>query len=300
MLITCPSCATAYRIELPSLGAGGRLVRCARCRTMWLATAESAVPAPHDLAHNLDARAASQDASRPQADEAPDAAVDFGLGAWSTQEATDGEPPSGDGASDVPIADAPPLVPSQDATSFAGHRQSATPVGDDIETIAARRAQAAPRSNRLQLKLSRPGLPVLILMLVAMLAALVNWRSAVVRLLPQTASLFAAVGLSVNLRGLSFENLKTTQEFHDGMAVLVVEGTIVNSTKNAVEVPRLRFALRNSLGQEVYAWTALPARSILPPDESLAFRTRLASPPSDGRDVVVRFFTRHDLIVGMR
>ena len=36
-----------------------------------------------------------------------------------------------------------------------------------------------------------------------------------------------------------------------------------------VEVPRLRFAVRNATGQEIYTWTALPSRSILGPGETL-------------------------------
>jgi hypothetical protein len=145
----------------------------------------------------------------------------------------------------------------------------------------------------------RPGIAMMIMIMLAALAALIAWRGAVVRLLPQTATLYAGLGLPVNLRGLTFENLKTVHEFQDGVTVLVVEGTIANPTRNAVEVSRLRFALRNGMGQEIYAWTALPARSPLGPAETLAFRTRLASPPSDGRDVAVRFFTRRDLVAGL-
>jgi hypothetical protein len=62
-----------------------------------------------------------------------------------------------------------------------------------------------------------------------------------------------------------------------------------------VEVPRLRFALRNPAGVEVYAWTALPAKPVLAAGEALPFRSRLASPPGDTHDVVVRFFHRRDL-----
>ena len=39
MLITCPNCTTSYEIESAKLGAEGRPVRCARCRTRWLASA---------------------------------------------------------------------------------------------------------------------------------------------------------------------------------------------------------------------------------------------------------------------
>ena len=60
------------------------------------------------------------------------------------------------------------------------------------------------------------------------------------------------------------------------------------------------FSLRNRSGHEIYAWTALPGRSLLPPGETLAFRSRLASPPADGHDVIVRFFNRRDLVAGLQ
>ena len=40
MLITCPSCASQYTIDADRVGAGGRTVRCAACRTAWFATAD--------------------------------------------------------------------------------------------------------------------------------------------------------------------------------------------------------------------------------------------------------------------
>jgi hypothetical protein len=121
-----------------------------------------------------------------------------------------------------------------------------------------------------------------------------------VRVAPQTASLYAAIGLPVNLRGLTFTDVTTSTESHDGVQVLVVEGNIASASTRVVEVPRLRFSVRNRGGQEVYAWTALPTRSVLAPGETLAFRSRLASPPPDARDVLVRFFNRRDLVAGLQ
>ena len=83
-----------------------------------------------------------------------------------------------------------------------------------------------------------------------------------------------------------------------GTSVLVLEGTIVNLTTRTLEVPRLRFALRNAAGQEVYAWTAQPTKSTLGSGNGLPFRARLASPPADGRDVIVRFLNRRDVAAG--
>jgi hypothetical protein len=169
-------------------------------------------------------------------------------------------------------------------------------LGEDIETFAARRA---PRAKRRRLH-SLTFLPLAILALIALNAALIGWRADVVRVAPQTASLYAAIGLPVNLRGLSFADVSTATETHDGVQVLVVEGTIASASPRVVEVPRLRFSVRNAAGQEIYAWTALPTRNILTPGETLAFRSRLASPPPDARDVLVRFFNRRDLVAGVQ
>jgi hypothetical protein len=99
----------------------------------------------------------------------------------------------------------------------------------------------------------------------------------------------------VNLRGLVFANVTTERETNDGVEVLLVQGSIVNDFKRAVEVPRLRFSVRYQGGYEVYSWTALPNRNVLTPGESLSFSSRLASPPREGDRVEVRFFNRRDL-----
>ena len=82
--------------------------------------------------------------------------------------------------------------------------------------------------------------------------------------------------------------------------MLVVDGKIVNLTNRIMDVPRLRIAVRNAAGHEVYAWTTLAQNPILGPRDSLPFRTRLASPPSDAKDVVVRFFTKRDRMAGFQ
>ncbi len=145
-----------------------------------------------------------------------------------------------------------------------------------------------------------PGLPTAIAVLIVANIILIAGRAGVVKILPQTASLYAAIGLPVNLRGLSFNDVASTTEIDAGAPVLVVEGTIVSASKRSVEVPRLRFSVRNQRGQEVYAWTAPPTRSVLPPGETLAFRSRLTSPPADGHEVTVRFFNRRDRVAGLQ
>ena len=109
-----------------------------------------------------------------------------------------------------------------------------------------------------------------------------------------------SIGLPVNLRGLAFTDVKIGNETHDGVPVLVVEGMIVSTVSTPVDVPRLRFALRNAAGAEVYAWTAHAVAAGAGARRNLPFRSRLASPPADGHDVQVRFFTRRDAVAGLR
>jgi hypothetical protein len=120
----------------------------------------------------------------------------------------------------------------------------------------------------------------------------------VVRLLPQTATFYKMVGLDVNLRGLVFKDVKVTTETVEGKQVLLIEGVITGETRKTVELPRLRFSVRDAQGAEVYAWNAVLEQSVLKPGEKAWFKSRLASPPPEGRNIDVRFFSKRDLVGG--
>ncbi|MFA6265429.1 MAG: DUF3426 domain-containing protein [Pseudolabrys sp.] len=203
-----------------------------------------------------------------------------------------------DGAEPVTIADAPPLAPPMEPPgeydSFHGTGHNETDDGEDF--VARRRRMKAKRSTTK--RMSR--WTAVILVLFAVNVALIGARHELVRYLPQTASLFAAIGLPVNLRNLEFENINISKEAQDGVNILIIDGKIVNTAGKAADVPRLRFAARNAGGQEVYTWTAQPTRSILGPGESLPFTSRLAAPPADATDILVRFFTAQDAARGMK
>jgi hypothetical protein len=172
----------------------------------------------------------------------------------------------------------------------------------DIESAAAVQTAEIPRRIKRRAKpvWRSHALGAAIFLLMALNIGLILGREQVVRVLPQTASLFETIGLPVNLRNLAFREIKTTEELHDGVTILVIEGKIVATGQEPADVPRLRFSIGAANGHEIYAWTALPTRTRLAPGETLPFRTRLASPPEQGRFVKVRFFTRYDLASGLR
>jgi len=272
MLIVCPQCAPAYEVDRAALGPDGRRVRCARCMTIWRAAPRDAQPIPAEIVP----RRAAADATEAVGD---------------TERSAPASPPT----VPVVIAQAPSLVPADgDAGQREGDGRIIEPRGEDIETLAARRG--ARKVSRRHWR--PPSLPTVIGALAACLAAFLAGRTAVVRAFPQTASLFIFIHLPVNLRGLDFADVKSSEEFDQDVPVLVVEGRIVNLTNRIMDVPRPRLAVRNAAGQEVYAWTALAQTPILGPRDSLPFRTRLASPPSEANEVAVRFFTKRDRMAG--
>jgi predicted Zn finger-like uncharacterized protein len=125
------------------------------------------------------------------------------------------------------------------------------------------------------------------------------WRRNVVAALPQAAPLYAAVGLPVNLRGLTFRDVTSDETVENGTPVLHISGRIANISGESEQVPRLRLAVRGNKGREIYVWTAVPAKPRLAPGESLPFTAELAAPPAEGREVAVRFLTASDLTASL-
>lgn len=300
MDIVCPHCETSYRVTPESLGQSGRSVRCVNCHNVWfeeprqsalqadeasfMAAAPSMIRPPLDDVVEIGLTASSRPVWDQPLDDADsfDNAKDAGFDGGSRHNTEFPDEPR--------MQVGPSIVPPADPKSDFDGRQ-------DIESLAARRtAQRSPARPRFGLK---PSLPAAICAMLVVIGGLIVARHQVVRILPQTASLYAAIGLPVNLRGLVFDNIKTVRETEDGQPMLVVEGNIVGTTGRLTEVPRLRFGVIDSAGKEIYAWTARPNRALLPPGEILNFRSRLASPPADASNITVRFFNRRDAQTGL-
>jgi predicted Zn finger-like uncharacterized protein len=286
MQIVCPHCTTSYAVDAATFGSAGRTVRCARCKETWLAF-------PEEVATAYAATTGAEDGS-----------------GW------DDPPPESSAAEEVPVVDSPsissdmPASPDhEDAewTSLARHEVDDILEGPRrtrslIDRLGLSTLSLGPiaRSRGLQrLAYKSPvSLPVACAAMGAVLLGLVIWRADIVRLMPQTATFFKMVGLGVNLRGLAFEDVKVSTETVDNKPVLIIEGNIVDIGKKAVDIPRLRFLVRDAHGTEIYAWNAVLDQPVLRPGEKAWFKSRLASPPPEGREIVVRFFNRRDLSAG--
>jgi predicted Zn finger-like uncharacterized protein len=257
MLIVCSTCAISYDVELASLQPNGRQVRCVRCRAVWhatprradklLAAAEAIGPEPQVAQAPAGAFAeepALQTADEPLADGGEWAAPDE-LPAAAPAAA---EMVAGDLGAAVEV-EAPSIAPVDLDDGQPPIEVEADPAAEpleDIETYAARHNKRGFRRPSLHWPLSN--LQSAILALIIADAILVGWRNDFVRILPQTASFYSMLGLSVNLRGLALDGVTTTTEQHEGVPILVVEGSVANDTRKIVDVPRLKFVVRRQRG----------------------------------------------------
>lgn len=262
MQLDCPSCAASFEVNPAALEPNGRTVRCTECKTTWF------VPAPSlALAGDMPEEAP---APMPVPEVTAEDRADHQALAAEVKIVEAESPPL---AVEEPEAPLPPPLPRR-------------------KTVARAVSPARPRRQS-PLGLAAVALAVILVF------GVVN-RQAIVRAAPEMARLYAAIGFPVNLRGLEFQNVHTRQEIQDGVTVLVIEGEVENVVGRAVELPRVRLAVIGENSAELYSWTALLPRSILYPHERVPFRSRLASPPAAGKEIVIRFLTRGDLTAAIR
>jgi predicted Zn finger-like uncharacterized protein len=269
MRIECPSCAAGFEVSPSALEPSGRTVRCAACKTTWFASAPALVLA--DGAIEIPAPAPAPVVSvEDREDHEALAAV--------------GKKIEAEDAEIVTVEDAPSLAMAEEVPPLPMPKR---------KTVAQFVPMAQKRERRFPLGL------VAILLISVLTFGIVS-RQSLVRAAPELATLYTAIGLPVNLRGLEFQNIRTKQEIQDGITVLAIEGEVENVANRAVELPRVRLSVLGENGIEIYSWTALLPRSILYPHERVPFKSRLASPPAAGKEIMVRFLTRGDLTASIR
>jgi len=283
MPIVCPHCATSYAINPASLGASGRTVRCSRCKETWLAL-------PQDVVEPVTKVPAMAEEGRSSRDALAAEWEAFGADEADTQ---------------PPVIDSPPIADDWGTEDSSADLNWPSAVRNEEDDTGSRH-QRQPWFRRLfrpwipfkGARQSLVNLPTACAAMGALAVALLVWRADMVRLMPQTAGFYKMVGLDVNLRGLSFRDVKVSTETVEGKSVLVIEGAVVGDTRKSVDLPRLRFSVRDAQGAEIYAWNTVLDQTLLRPGERIRFKSRLASPPAEGRNIDIRFFNRRDVAGG--
>ena len=277
MKITCPSCHTSYAVTAESLGEDGREVRCARCKTQWHAVPDADI---------------EEMALRGSVAEAVEA-EDFEAEASAAETAAEDD-------RDDPMARVFDDIQQDMEEENTARRTIDNEPDDDLAAGADVESAARKRKWSRRKRSKRSPKPwtgeriarYAVGSAAALIILAIPLREQMVRMVPDLAGIYRMVGLEVNLRGLAFNDLRTSQGYEKGVPYLLVEGSIENISGSPRDVPVLRFSIRNRDRREVYAWTVAPKKPIMTEGETLPFRTRVAAPPQGSAEVRVRFSDR--------
>jgi|GEM_PF-722743 predicted Zn finger-like uncharacterized protein len=343
MRIRCPNCDSTHEVPPSVLEGKPRKVRCASCRTVFEARAESdSPPAKPTIAPAIPpasaaiAGGAATSFALPDSDDAliGDAGVTAAEAAPEPGEATfaaaedpgfDMEAAMGQDDLDALFADDAPATgqpePVAMAAPPAAPEEATDPLGDGQDaakiaaTLAAASAAAAAAASEDEPKLRKrsphakparssfrigPALGVVAATGIGTLVGLTVFRHETVRIAPSFAPYFEMMGLEVNSTGLEIREVRSYVVMEDHREMLEISGHIFNITRTRQNVPVIRLSLHNAEGQQIYVWTGAADNAELAAGEKTQFRRRLASPPKEATQVMVRFVARDDIVAAIR
>lgn len=166
--------------------------------------------------------------------------------------------------------------------------------GDVVENVPPRPRKAAGHKGLARKKTAaRRMSPLLAAGLVALAAVPLAClaRASVVKAIPQSAGLYARIGLPVNLRGLEIRDVVAFRNpAQDGRpAELIVEGDLLGIAKGDAPVPALSVEVRDATDAPLKTFAIPAPRPVLGPGETARFRAVFSDPPAQGRGLHVRF-----------
>jgi len=159
--------------------------------------------------------------------------------------------------------------------------------GEDLPRVFRGRAEEEKRMRQAAVTGAVWAAAALAVALVIGLALV--FREGVVQAWPQTASLYAAIGLPVNITGLVIEQVLAEPSLQDGHATLAISGVIRNVTDHPVVAPPLRISLFNAQGKRVAGQIAALGNARVPAGETRHFVTSIFDPPFSASSLQVDF-----------
>ncbi len=180
-----------------------------------------------------------------------------------------------------------------------GHRWLAKPAADAPKVIELNPANAPetprmwpvapPDKARAGGSASLVGWLVGVLIVLIVASAVIG-RNEIVAGFPASATIYQKLGLPIDLQlGLQFEGVTSKRLEEGGVAVLVVEGAIVNVTDQSRPVPPIRVTLLDSGGRRLQQELFKARDTKLEAGAKTSFTGRLVNPAEQARNFSVTF-----------
>lgn len=268
IVITCPDCSTRYKATTASIGDEGRPVRCVKCGATWFVPAPDAIDT---LMAGADAMALADDIAETQSP--PVTAV---------PDTPDAPPPSGAPETGIDGPAAPDTAPRvTPKTEFgpvptAALSRPAPPVGADVmmrDHVDREKLARRQRTIRFIWAIA------LILVILAAIIAYFN-RQEIVNRIPQMASVYEKVGITVRVGGLEIDPPQARTVMVDGFAVIRVESVVRNLTRETKTVPLIELTLHDIDGASLIQWYVEPDPPRIEGRGRLVFTSEISDPPN--------------------
>ncbi|MDC9826444.1 zinc-ribbon domain-containing protein [Devosia sp. ZB163] len=270
VVIACPHCGTRYQLPPDTLGASGRKVSCAHCGQSWLAEAQT--PPPEDRLFTPGEEEVLDREFTALQQRAGLAGVPDPLQQLTSQEA----PPPPEvvkSIAEIRAAIAP-------RAAMEPETEAPEPVSDKAARGRIEKRQRAVGAALPAARLIRAVRLASVVLLVSVLGAGYVFRTEIVRLIPDMAGVYSALGLGVNVVGLEFSDVSTVVTRRGEDSVLSVIAKIRPVEARRVVVPPVVVTLLDDRGAQVYQWSVMPAAGDVAPGEALDFTAELASLPA--------------------
>ncbi len=197
----------------------------------------------------------------------------------------DAPPAETDAASDIVMIDSTAAPPPEPMPARASLAPNTGMLRESVRMVAP----PEPSSRFPARLLVGLGWAALILLILVVGWSAVKFRQQIATVWPQSASLYAAMGLKTNATGIDIQDV-TLQRSNDGSgSALTVSGVLRNATSRELPVPQIRVALIDDDRHELYHWVFTPNVVTLKPAQSSKFSTRLANPPAGAKRFELRF-----------
>ncbi len=168
---------------------------------------------------------------------------------------------------------------------------------DDFRPRPRSRARHIPnlpaRARRQKQRSGGLGWGLATAMAALVIAVLVLGREQLVSFWPPADDVYATLGFervdpSVGDR-LELREIVPSRLEQEGVAYLVLDGTVVNISDEAVDVPQMVAVVRDAQSVALQQWTFSMDVAALQPGQSAQFTTRLADPADAATDVKIEF-----------
>ena len=295
MILSCPNCATKFKVNPNAIPPEGRTVKCAKCSHKWHADPEADAVAEQGAgtAAASPAPAVAAAAAAPAAETvAPPPPPPPPAPEPEPEPEPAPPPPPPPAASPEPEAPAAEDAPMEEDTPPPPPPEPHLEIGDDLPPIPPEGFQpqstAPVESNGPLIAWAALGFFILVFGIVGYF-----FRFGLVESYPPLSKVYNVLGIEVAIlgNGLTLPDPVVDREEKGNEITLVISGTITNVTDESIVIPILKGSLLNTQGEAIHVWVFNASTTEALPAESVKYETRVVNPPPGAVNLALDFIT---------